>query len=116
MQGRGVAYYRVSTKRQEARGLGLEAPRNAVLSYLNGGSWTLHGAYTEIESGKSARHRPVLQEALAAAKREKATLVIAKLDRLARHVAFISNLIESRVHFMAVAIPEADKTMLPMYA
>jgi DNA invertase Pin-like site-specific DNA recombinase len=116
MNGQYVAYYRVSTKRQGVSGLGLEAQRNAVLGYLNGGNGTLQGEYTEIESGRSVRNRPVLRQALGTCKKEKATLVIAKLDRLARNVAFISRLIESHVHFVAADMPEADKTMLQMYA
>jgi DNA invertase Pin-like site-specific DNA recombinase len=115
-EGTFIAYYRVSTKRQGESGLGLEAQRAAVHHYLNGGDWTLQEEYTEVESGKSVRNRPVLQQALETCKREKATLVIAKLDRLARNVAFISNLIESKVRFVAADMPDADKTMLQIYA
>ena len=95
MTRRYIAYFRVSTDRQGRSGLGLEAQRTAVLDYLNGGAWELVETFTEVESG---RHddRPELEKALAACRRHKAILVIAKLDRLARSVAFIANLIVSR--------------------
>src|SRR5262245_50827892 len=102
MEGRYVAYYRVSTDRQGRSGLGLEAQRAAVLAYLNGGGWQLVGEYAEVETGRSPARlalskRPQLQAAIADAKRRKATLVIARLDRLARSVAFVSGLMESGV-------------------
>ena len=83
-----VAYYRVSTDRQGQSGLGLEAHRTAVDNYLNGG--TLLDTFTEVESGRR-NDRPELAKALDLCRRRKATLVIAKLDRLARNVAFIAN-------------------------
>ena len=86
--GKFVAYYRVSTDKQGKSGLGLEAQRKAVADYLNGGDWELVAEFTEIESGKRS-DRPELAKALAACKRRKATLVIARLDRLARNVHFI---------------------------
>src|SRR5215469_13960902 len=88
-EGNIVAYYRVSTESQGRSGLGLEAQRKAVMGYLNGGSWKLIGEFTEIESGRKA-DRPQLEQALKLCKRRHATLVIAKLDRLARNVHFIS--------------------------
>lgn len=105
--GAFVAYYRVSTARQGSSGLGLEAQQRAVRDYLNGGNWQLCAEYTEVESGKR-NSRPKLAEALAAAKRYKAKLIIAKLDRLARNVAFIANLMESKVEFEAVDMPDAN--------
>jgi len=78
--GRYIAYYRVSTDRQGQSGLGLEAQQAAVEQHLKGGDWTLIESYTEIESGKR-NDRPEIAKALAACKRHKATLVIAKLDR-----------------------------------
>src|SRR3954466_5400635 len=96
-----VAYYRVSTARQGASGLGLEAQQEAVRSYLNGGSWELVAEVVEVESGKRA-DRPKLAEALKLCRLHGAALIIAKLDRLARNVAFISNLMESKVEFVAV--------------
>jgi len=113
--GRYIAYYRVSTDRQGQSGLGLEAQQAAVEQHLKGGDWTLIESYTEIESGKR-NDRPQLDAALAACKRHKATLVIAKLDRLARNVAFVANLIESGVSFLAVDNPHATKLLVHMLA
>lgn len=107
-EGRFVAYYRVSTEKQGRSGLGLDAQRRAVEAYLNGGSWKLVDEFTEIESGKRAE-RPKLAEAIRSAKKHKATLVIAKLDRLSRNVAFIANLMEAGVDFVAVDMPHANK-------
>jgi DNA invertase Pin-like site-specific DNA recombinase len=115
MQGNFVAYYRVSTDQQGKSGLGLEAQRAAVESYLNGGSWKLVGEFTEIESGKNV-DRPQLAAALAACKKRKAKLVIAKLDRLSRNLAFIANLIESGTDFVAADNPHANKSMVQMMA
>jgi DNA invertase Pin-like site-specific DNA recombinase len=87
-RGKWVSYLRVSTDRQGQSGLGLEAQRKAVLDFLNGGNWKLAEEFVEVESGKR-NNRPQLAAALAACKRLKARLVVAKLDRLARNVAFI---------------------------
>jgi DNA invertase Pin-like site-specific DNA recombinase len=110
-----IAYYRVSTNRQGQSGLGLEAQKAAVTQYLNGGDWEILEEFTEVESGKKS-NRPKLQEALAACKRLQATLIIAKLDRLARNVHFISGLMEAGVEFVAVDNPTANKLMLHMLA
>lgn len=110
-----IAYYRVSTNRQGQSGLGLEAQKTAVMQYLNGGDWEILEEFTEVESGKK-NNRPKLQEALAACKRQQATLIIAKLDRLARNVHFISGLMEAGVEFVAVDNPTANKLMLHMLA
>ena len=107
-EGRFVAYYRVSTEKQGRSGLGLEAQRQDVEAYLNGGSWKLVAEFTEIESGKRSE-RPKLAEAIKTAKKHKATLVIAKLDRLSRNVAFIANLMEAGADFVAVDMPHANK-------
>jgi predicted site-specific integrase-resolvase len=106
--GRYVAYYRVSTARQGRSGLGLEAQRQAVGEHLNGGNWKLVAEYTEVESGKRS-DRPRLVEALKACRLQCAKLIIAKLDRLSRNVAFISNLMESKVEFEAVDFPQANR-------
>ena len=98
--GRWVAYYRVSTVRQGDSGLGLGAQRRHVNDFLNGGNWTLAAEYTEVETGKRS-DRPQLAAALAACKRLKAKLIVAKLDRLSRNVAFISTLINCGVEFVA---------------
>lgn len=108
-----VAYYRVSTDRQGQSGLGLEAQRVAVAQHI--GSAELVAEFTEIESGRK-NDREQLALALAAAKRAKATLVIAKLDRLARNVHFVSGLLESGVAFVCADMPEADRTWLQMSA
>lgn len=108
--GKYIAYYRVSSKKQGQSGLGLEAQQAAVLAYLNGGNWELVGEYTDVETGtRKGNHRPELAKALARCKREKATLVIAKLDRLARNVAFTSALMEAGVEFVAVDLPTANR-------
>lgn len=110
MEGRFVSYVRVSTAKQGASGLGLEAQQEAVTRYLNGGHWELVGEFVEVETGKGSNalaRRPQLRAALEAARRAKATLIIAKLDRLARNVAFISSLMESGVPFVAVDMPNA---------
>ncbi len=108
-----VTYYRVSTQRQGQSGLGLEAQRSAVQAYLAGKE--IIAEFTEVESGRKT-DRPQLAAALALAKKQKATLVIAKLDRLARNVHFISGLLESNVQFVAADMPEADRTFLQMVA
>ena len=113
--GNFVAYYRVSTEKQGRSGLGLEAQRKAVMDYLNGGDWKLIGEFTEIESGRKS-DRPQLELALKLCKRRRATLVIAKLDRLARNVHFITGLMERKIRFCAVEFPNADPFMLHVHA
>lgn len=113
--GKFVAYYRVSTQRQGQSGLGLEAQQKAVADYLNGGSWKLVAEFTEVESGRR-KNRPQLAAALEAARQQKATLVIAKLDRLARNVAFVANLMDSKVEFVAVDFPQANRLTLHILA
>jgi DNA invertase Pin-like site-specific DNA recombinase len=110
-----VAYYRVSTDRQGQSGLGLEAQRSAVLAYLNVGSWTMIAEFTEVESGRYA-DRPQLAAALAACKKQKAKLLIAKLDRLSRNLAFIATLMDSGVEFVAVDNPHANKLTVHILA
>jgi DNA invertase Pin-like site-specific DNA recombinase len=114
-RGKFIAYFRVSTDRQGKSGLGLEAQREAVLNYLNGGSWTMAAEFTEVESGKHA-DRPQLAAALAACKKQKARLVIAKLDRLSRNLAFIATLMDSGVEFVAVDNPHANKLTIHILA
>jgi len=113
--GRFIAYYRVSTARQGRSGLGLEAQRAAVADYLNGGRWKLSAEFTEVESGKRS-DRPQLAKALVACRVHKATLVIAKLDRLARNVSFIANLMEAGVDFVAADMPAANKLTVHVLA
>src|SRR3954467_1869811 len=112
MQG-FVAYYRVSTDRQGQSGLGLDAQRSAVAGFV--GARALIAEFTEVESGKRA-DRPQLAAALDLCRRQRAMLVIAKLDRLARNVAFIANLMESGVEFTAVDMPSANNLTLHILA
>jgi DNA invertase Pin-like site-specific DNA recombinase len=113
--GKFIAYYRVSTDKQGKSGLGLEAQRTAVMGYLNGGAWELVEEFTEVESGKR-NDRPQFAAALAACKKHKATLIIAKLDRLARNVAFVAGVMESGVEFVAVDNPHANKLTVHILA
>lgn len=117
--GNYISYYRVSTQQQGRSGLGLEAQQSAVAAYLNGGQWSLIAEFTEIETGKGANaldKRPQLKSAIDACKKHKATLIIAKLDRLARNVHFVSGLLESGVDFICADMPQANKVMLQMYS
>jgi DNA invertase Pin-like site-specific DNA recombinase len=115
MQRNFVAYYRVSTDRQGRSGLGLEAQRDSVRHHLLLENGSLVVEFVEVESGKR-NDRPQLALALAAAKKAKATLIIAKLDRLARNVYFISGLMESGVDFVAADNPHANRLMIHMLA
>jgi DNA invertase Pin-like site-specific DNA recombinase len=110
-----VSYIRVSTTEQGESGLGLEAQQCAVSEYLVRGSGELVGEFVGVESG-SRNDRARLTAAIELCKRYKATLLIAKLDRRARNVAFISTLMESGLDFIAVANPQANKLMLHMLA
>jgi DNA invertase Pin-like site-specific DNA recombinase len=114
-RGKFVAYFRVSTDKQAKSGLGLDAQRQAVLQFLDGGSWSLIDEFTETESAKR-NERPELEQALAACKRNKAKLVIAKLDRLSRNLAFIATLTDSGVEFVAVDNPHANKLTIHILA
>jgi DNA invertase Pin-like site-specific DNA recombinase len=111
---RFVTYLRVSTERQGQSGLGLEAQRAAVLDHV-AGKGEIAAEYVEIESGKR-NERPQLAQAIAEAKRIGAVLLIAKLDRLARNVAFIANLLESGVEIAAADMPEANRFVLHIMA
>jgi DNA invertase Pin-like site-specific DNA recombinase len=110
-----VLYLRVSTARRGQSGLGLDAQRKSVHDYISGKDIVLLEEYTEVESGKNSK-RPVLQKALEKCKSEKAILLIAKLDRLGRNVAFISKLMESNVDFIAVDNPYASKLVVHIMA
>lgn len=113
MEGKFVAYYRVSTRQQGLSGLGLDAQRDAVRRFI--GSGQLVGEFEEVESGKKA-DRPALNAALRECRIRNATLVIAKLDRLARSVAFLSRLMEEGVEFRAVDMPQANRFMIHIMA
>jgi DNA invertase Pin-like site-specific DNA recombinase len=103
-----VGYLRVSTQSQGASGLGLEGQEAAVAAHVASSGCELIATYTEVESGKKS-NRSELLRAMAHAKRAKATLVIAKLDRLSRNVHFISGLMESGVEFVACDNPVANR-------
>lgn len=112
MEKRFVAYYRVSTK-QQTTGLSIEGQRHAVQTFA--GSDSIVAEYTETASGKS-KDRPELLKAVAHAKRAKAVLLVAKLDRLARNVAFTSALMESGVDFVACDNPSDSRLTLHIMA
>src|SRR6516162_11642335 len=99
-----LAYYRVSTQRQGKSGLGIEAQRQAVATYLNGGNWRIVGEFVEVESGRRV-DRPKLDEALAAARVRQVPLVVAKVDRLTRSVAFLSRLLDAGVDVRFADLP-----------
>lgn len=110
-----IAYHLISTTRQGESGLGLEAQKEAVTRYLKSSDGEVIGDFVEIESGKK-KDRVELEKAIAACKKHKATLIIAKLDRLARNVHFISGLMEGGVEFVAADNPHANRLMLHMLA
>lgn len=124
--GKYIAYYRVSTQKQGASGLGLEAQQAAVSQYLNGGAWELVGEFVETETGKGAdalAKRPQLRAALDACRKSGAKLLIAKLDRLARNVHFITGLMEASrgngknaVKFVACDMPDANDLTIHLMA
>lgn len=109
-----ISYIRVSTKKQGYSGLGLEAQTAAVTNFVNGHGKLL-ASYCEVESGKKS-DRPELTKALAHARRSKAILVVAKMDRLSRNVAFLSALLESSVEFVAVDNPHANRLTIHILA
>jgi len=105
-----VSYLRVSTSKQSASGLGLEAQRKSVSDFLKSTNGVHIAEFVEVESGrKTDAQRPTLKEALALAKRTHSTLLVAKLDRLARNVHFISGLMQAKVRLLALDIPEANE-------
>lgn len=110
-----VAYYRVSTKKQGRSGLGLEAQKRMVDHFIRN-SDTIIKHFTETESGTNKKHRPILQKAIESCKKSGATLLIAKLDRLARSVYIISSLMESGVDFRCCDMPDANKLTLNLMA
>jgi DNA invertase Pin-like site-specific DNA recombinase len=103
-QGKFISYLRVSTDKQGRSGLGIEAQREAVTSYLNGGRWTLVAEYVETESGRRS-DRPKLAAALSHAKAVGAKLVFAKLDRLTRNVDLLRSLVASEVDLVFCDLP-----------
>lgn len=108
-------YRRCSTKRQGDSGLGLEAQEAAIQTYVDQNSAEVIGQFVEVESGTKS-NRPELAKAIALAKKTNSKLVVAKLDRLARNVHFISGLMESKVEFVALDFPSANKLTLHLIA
>jgi DNA invertase Pin-like site-specific DNA recombinase len=115
-----IAYYRVSTGGQAKSGLGLAAQQEAVRRFAAAEGLELIGELTEVETGKGADaldRRPILRDALAQARKAKAAVLVAKLDRLSRDVAFISSLMAHRVPFVVAELgTDADPFMLHIYA
>jgi DNA invertase Pin-like site-specific DNA recombinase len=103
-EGRFIAYLRVSTDKQGRSGLGLEAQRRAVRDFLNGGQWYLLAEHVEVESGRRS-DRPQLAAALAACRARRATLAVAKLDRLSRNVPFLRSLTDAGVDVVFADMP-----------
>jgi DNA invertase Pin-like site-specific DNA recombinase len=106
--GKFVCYYRVSTGRQGRSGLGLEAQKEAVKAYLNGGDWQIVDEYVEVESAKGGKDRPELDKALSAARLHRASLVVSKVDRCTRSVAFLSRLLEAGVDVRFSDLPQIE--------
>jgi len=115
MQTRFVAYYRVSTDKQGRSGLGLEAQKAAVKAFLDGKGWPPIAEFVEIESGRKS-DRPELAKALDRCRLCKATLVIAKLDRLARNAAFLLSLRDAGIEFVACDMPDANRLTVGIMA
>lgn len=112
---RAVTYYRVSTKRQGHSGLGLEAQRKAIESFVSHNGYVVDGEFIEVESGNNNK-RQVLEQALDSCRKKNAALLIAKLDRLSRSTKFIATLVASRVEFIAVDFPYAPKLLVHILA
>lgn len=110
-----ISYVRVSTARQGASGLGLDAQRAAIDAFCQRTGATVAREYQEVESGKN-NDRASLRKAIAHAKRIDGKLIIGKLDRLARNVHFISGLMESNIDFVACDVPEANRLLLHIMA
>lgn len=110
-----VAYYRVSTKRQEANGAGLDSQRFDIEKYIKDQGGVLLAEYTEVESRRK-KNRPQLEQALKLCKQKKAVLITAKLGRLARNINFVSGLQESKIEFVACDKPQANKMMIQLLA
>jgi DNA invertase Pin-like site-specific DNA recombinase len=118
--GKVIAYLRVSTHRQQRSGLGIEAQRAAITRFADAEGMTLIAEFVEAETGKGADaldRRPQLAAALAAAKTAKCSVIVSKLDRLSRDVAFVSGLMAQRVPFIVAELGrDADPFMLHLYA
>lgn len=108
-----ISYIRVSTKEQEYSSLGIEAQKSIVRAFTKGD--TIIKEFVEVESGRNP-NRPLLNKAIAEAKKEGATLVIARLDRLARNTVFVMNLIDANIDFVCCDMPSANRMTLGIFA
>ena len=108
-----IAYYRVSTQRQGLSGLGLEAQKSSVLSFLN--NRTILAEFTDVETGKND-NRPQLLKAIELAKQTNSTLLIAKLDRLSRNLTFVSTLMDTKMKFICADMPDANELTIHIFA
>ncbi|SHH97383.1 recombinase family protein [Desulfofustis glycolicus] len=115
MEGRFVCYYRVSTDRQGNSGLGLDAQRQTVMDYLNGGHWEMVSEYTEVESG-GKDDRPALKKAIRDCRLKNARLVVAKLDRLSRDLHFITSLSKAGVNFVIAEQPDMNELTVHIFS
>jgi DNA invertase Pin-like site-specific DNA recombinase len=111
-----IAYYRVSRKEQSISGLGLSAQRTSVTAYAKGQDGIIIEEYTEVETGTNKRERIEIHNAINRAKQEGAVLIIAKLDRLARQVTFVSSLLDSGIEFVAVDMPTANNFTIHIFS
>ena len=111
-----VAYFRVSTTSQGKSGLGLKSQKQMVDNFVKSNNGILINEFTEIETGTSKRKRTEIYNAISFAKQNNATLIIAKIDRLARNVYFVSSLMETGVEFVACDLPQATNFTIHLYA
>lgn len=111
-----VAYYRVSRKEQGISGLGLSAQKSSVEKYVTSQDGTIVKSFTEIETGTNKRERIEIHKAIQLAKNEGAILIIAKLDRLARNVSFVSSLMDAGIEFLAVDMPSANNFTIHIFS
>lgn len=110
-----VSYLRVSTTKQGVNGLGIEGQRQSIETYLNGGDWNILKEFVEVESGKK-NDRKELQKAINFCRNTSSTLIISKLDRLSRNVAFVSSLMESKIDFVCCDMPDANRLTIHIIA
>jgi DNA invertase Pin-like site-specific DNA recombinase len=111
-----VAYYRVSKKEQGISGLGLLAQKSSVEKYVTSQDGIILKDYTEVETGTNKRERIEIHNAIELAKNEGAILVIAKIDRLARNVSFVSSLMDAGIEFLAVDMPSANNFTIHIFS
>lgn len=111
-----VAYFRVSRKEQGISGLGLSAQKSSVEKYVTSQDGIILKDFTEVETGTNKRERVEIHKAIQLAKNEGAILIIAKLDRLARNVSFVSSLMDAGIEFLAVDMPSANNFTIHIFS